>query len=166
MFVLKIHNKPLLRRQQLQGVFVHRETGSKRGGGGASTAPWTITWSCVFLNHNLKLSPNRALLKWCFPKVATLRWRLLLRPLYNVQDWEVKSATGGGGGCPIHCALFGQYSTVRVRKGVILQPVSALLAFLCPFPFFFSGSRLNGKFKIAEGTVRSCALLSGLCNSI
>jgi hypothetical protein len=40
----------------------------------------TISWSCVFLDHNLKLSLNRALLKWCFGKVATLRWRLLLRP--------------------------------------------------------------------------------------
>ena len=73
MYVLKIHKK-----RQLQGVFVHRETGSKRGGG--EPAPCTITWSCVFLDHNLKLSPNRALLKWCFRKVATLRWRLLLRP--------------------------------------------------------------------------------------
>jgi hypothetical protein len=61
MFVLKIHKKPLLIRQQLQGVFVHRETGSKRGGG--EPAPCTITWSCVFLDQNLKLSPNRALLK-------------------------------------------------------------------------------------------------------
>ncbi len=52
------------------------------GGGGA--APWTINWSCVFLDQNLKLSPNRALLNWCYPKVATSRWRLLLRPLlYN-----------------------------------------------------------------------------------
>ncbi len=33
MYVSKIHKKPLLIRQQLQGVFVHRETGSKRGGG-------------------------------------------------------------------------------------------------------------------------------------
>jgi hypothetical protein len=72
MFVLKIHKKRLLIRQQLQGVFVHQETRSKRRGG--KPAPWTITWSCVFLDHNLKLNPNRALLKWCFPKVATLRW--------------------------------------------------------------------------------------------
>jgi hypothetical protein len=86
MFVLKIHKKRLLIRQQLQGVFVHRKTGSKRGGG--EPAPWTITWSCVFLDHNLKLSPNRALLKWCFRKVATLRWRLLLRPLYCVYYLE------------------------------------------------------------------------------
>jgi hypothetical protein len=62
--------------------YVHRETGSKRGG----AAPWTITWSCVFLDQNLKLSPNRALLKWCFPKVATLRWRLLLRPLVILRN--------------------------------------------------------------------------------
>jgi hypothetical protein len=48
--------------------------------GGGELAPVTITWSCVFLNHNMKLSLNRALLKWCFRKVATLHWRLLLRP--------------------------------------------------------------------------------------
>ncbi len=53
------------------------------GGGGGRAALWIITWSCVFLDHNLKLSPNRALLKWCFPRVATLRWRLLLRPQEN-----------------------------------------------------------------------------------
>ncbi len=51
------------------------------GMGGGELAPVTITWSCVFLNHNLKLSLNRALLKWSFRKVATLHWRLLLRPL-------------------------------------------------------------------------------------
>jgi hypothetical protein len=56
MFVLKIRKKRLLPR-----CFCNRETGCKRGEG--EPAPWTITWSCVFLDHNLKLSPNRALLK-------------------------------------------------------------------------------------------------------
>ena len=42
MFVLKIHKKRQLIRQQLQGVFVHRETGSKRGGGGASTMDYYL----------------------------------------------------------------------------------------------------------------------------
>jgi hypothetical protein len=56
MFVLKIRKKRLLLL-----CFCNRETGCKRGGG--EPAPWTITWSCVFLDHNLKLSPNRALLK-------------------------------------------------------------------------------------------------------
>ncbi len=60
-------------------MFLYTE---KLGPWGGELAPWTITWSCVFLDHNLKLSPNRALRKWCFPKVATLRWRLLLRPQY------------------------------------------------------------------------------------
>ncbi len=66
MFVLKIQKKRLLVRQQLQGVFVHRETGSKRGGG--EPAPCTITRSCVFLNHNLKLSPNERYLSDAFVK--------------------------------------------------------------------------------------------------
>jgi hypothetical protein len=48
------------------------------GMGGGELAPVTITWSSVFLDHNLKLSLNRALLKWCFRKVATSLWRLLL----------------------------------------------------------------------------------------
>jgi hypothetical protein len=86
MFVLKIRKKRLLPR-----CFCNRETGCKRGGG--EPAPWTITWSCVFLDHNLKLSPNRALLKWCFGKVATLHWRLLLRP----QKSLIHSMAAGGG---------------------------------------------------------------------
>jgi hypothetical protein len=99
MYVLKYIKKRLLVRQQLQGVIVHQETGSKRGGG--EPAPCTITRSCVFLDHNLKLSPNRALLKWCFRKVATLRWRLLLRPLLYGSD---------------HFHVFGHWSDLSMNR--------------------------------------------------
>jgi hypothetical protein len=49
----------------------------------------------VFIDHNLKLSPNRGLLKWCFPKVATLRWQLILRPQESISFMYV-SRSGRG----------------------------------------------------------------------
>ncbi len=70
-------------------MFLYTEKLGPSGEGGGA-APWTITWNCVFLDHNLKLSPNRALLKWCFRKVATLRWRLLLRPQVSLAHIHVQ----------------------------------------------------------------------------
>ncbi len=78
MYVLKIHIKTAIDMTAVTRCFCTPRNWVQTGRG--EPAPCTITWSCVFLDHNLKLSPNRALHKWCFPKVATLRWRLLLRP--------------------------------------------------------------------------------------
>ncbi len=88
MFVLNIRKKTAIGKTAVTRCFLYIEKLGPNGEGG-EPAPCTITRSCVFLDHNLKLSLNRALLKWWFRKVATLHWRLLLRPQVAIQGGAI-----------------------------------------------------------------------------